>query len=54
MGSRGEVKAEGGVAWDLPGRPVVKTLPYCTEDAGLIPSQGTKIPCALGQLSLCN
>ena len=27
---------------------MVKTLPNYTEDAGLIPSQGNKIPCALG------
>ena len=34
---------------DFPGGPVVKTPPC---NAGLIPGQGTKIPNALGQLSL--
>ena len=29
---------------DFPGRPVVKTLPSNAGDAGLIPSQGIKIP----------
>ena len=29
---------------DFPGSPVVKNLPSTTEDMGLIPGQGTKIP----------
>ena len=38
---------------DLPGGPVVKNPPYNAGDTGLIPGQGTKIPHAAGQLSLC-
>ena len=40
-------------AWDFPGGPVVQNPPYNAGDAGLIPGQGTKIPHAAGQLSLC-
>ena len=29
---------------DFPGGPVVKTSPFSTEGAGLIPGQGAKIP----------
>ena len=29
---------------DFPGSPLVKNLPSTTEDMGLIPGQGTKIP----------
>ena len=36
---------------DFPGGPVVKNLPSNAWDAGSIPSQGTKIPHATGQLS---
>ena len=32
---------------------MVKTLPCNAGDVGLIPGQGTKIPCAAGQLSPC-
>ena len=32
---------------------MVKNLPSNVGDMGLIPGQGTKIPHALGQLSLC-
>ena len=32
---------------------MVKNLPYDAGDAGSIPGQGTKIPHAVGQLSLC-
>ena len=39
--------------WDFPGGPVVKTLSSNAGDVGLIPGWGTKIPNALGQLSLC-
>ena len=38
---------------DFPGGPVVKNLPSNAGDVGLIPGQGTKIPRATGQLSLC-
>ena len=38
-----------GKCGDFPGGPVVKTPPG---NAGLIPGQGTKIPHALGKLSL--
>ena len=31
---------------------MVKNLPSDTGDAGLIPGWGTKMPCAMGQLSL--
>ena len=37
---------------DFLGGPVVKNPPSNAEDAGSIPSQGTKIPRAVGQLSL--
>ena len=36
---------------DFPGGPAVKNPPYNAGDMGLIPSQGTKIPHAAGQLS---
>ena len=39
--------------WDFPGGPVVKNLPGHAGDKGSIPGQGTKIPHALKQLSLC-
>lgn len=35
-----------------PGGPVVENPPSNAEDAGVIPGQGTKIPLALGKLSL--
>ena len=38
---------------DLPGGPVVKNPPWNAGDEGSIPDQGTKIPHAVGQLSLC-
>ena len=38
---------------DFPGGPVVKNPPSNAGDVGLIPGQGTKIPHAAGQLSLC-
>ena len=39
--------------WDFPGGPVVKN-PLCNAgDAGSTPGPGTKIPCAMEQLSLC-
>ena len=38
---------------DSPGGPVVKNLSANAGDAGLIPGEGTKIPQAAGQLSLC-
>ena len=37
---------------DFPGGPVVKNLPSNAGDAGLIPVWGTRIPHAVGQLSL--
>ena len=40
-------------ALGLPQRPVVKSPPSNSGDAGSIPGQGTKIPHALGQLSPC-
>ena len=39
---------------DLPGGPVVKTLPANAEDVGAIPGSETKIPHAEEQLSLCS
>ena len=36
--------------WDFPGGPVVKNPPANTGDTGSIPSPGTKIPHAAGQL----
>ena len=38
---------------DFPGGPVVKNLPSNAGDAISIPGLGTKIPLAVGQLSLC-
>ena len=38
--------------WDFPGGPVVKNLPSNTGDEVSIPGRGTKIPHAVGQLSL--
>ena len=37
---------------DFPGRPGTKNLPSNSGKGGSIPSQGTKIPHAMGQLSL--
>ena len=37
----------------FPCRTLVKNSPSNAEDAGLIPGQGTKIPHALGKLTLC-
>ena len=37
---------------DFPGGPVVKNMPSNAGDTGSIPGQGTKIPHAVGQLSL--
>ena len=36
---------------NFPGGSVVKNLPSNTGDTGSIPGQGTKIPCAVEQLS---
>ena len=36
------------ITWDFPGGPVVKNLPSDAGDKGSIPSQGTKIPYAVG------
>ena len=38
--------------WDFPGGPVVKTPPSNAGEVGSIPGRGTKIPHAVGQLSL--
>ena len=40
--------------WDFSGGPGVKNLPSNAGDAGLNTGQGTKIPHAAGQLSLCS
>ena len=40
------------LGWDFPGDPVVKNPPSNAGDAGSIPGWGTKIPHAVGQLSL--
>ena len=40
------------MGWDFPGGHVVKNLPSNARGTGLIPGQGTKIPHAMGQLSL--
>ena len=37
---------------DFPGGPVVKNPPTNATDSGSIPGRGTKIPHAMGQLSL--
>ena len=41
------------VTGDSPGGPVVENPPSNAGDAGLIPGWGTKIPHAVGHLSLC-
>ena len=38
---------------DFPGGPLAKNPPFNAGDLGSIPGQGTKIPRAMGQLSLC-
>lgn len=38
---------------DFPDGPVIKNPPTSAGDLGLAPGEGTKIPQALGQLSLC-
>ena len=48
-----EFKNKTPLLGDFPGGSVVKNLPYNTGDAGLNPGQGTKIPHATGQLTLC-
>ena len=40
-------------SWDVPDDPLVKNPPSNAEDVGLIRGQETKIPHAMGQLSLC-
>ena len=39
---------------DFPGGPVVKNLTSNAADVGSIPGQGTKITCAVEQLSPCD
>ena len=39
------------ISRDSPGGPVVKNLPSKAEVSDLIPGQGSKIPCAMGQVS---
>ena len=46
-------KNEGGPVVVHSGGPVVESLPPNAGDSGLIPGWGTKIPHAVGQLSLC-
>ena len=41
------------ICWAFPGHPVVKYLPSNAGDAGLIPSQATKISHAWEQISRC-
>ena len=43
---------DGNCFRDFPGGPVVKNPPSNSGDVGTIPGQGTKIPHAVGQLSL--
>ena len=38
---------------DFPGGPVVKNPPANVRDEGSIPGQGTKIPHAMGHITLC-
>ena len=38
---------------EIPSGPVVKSLPFNAGDMGSIPGQRSKIPHALGQISLC-
>ena len=40
------------MARDFHGGPVVKSLPRSAGDVGSIPAGGTKIPCAIKQVSL--
>ena len=46
-------KNEGGPVVVHSGDPVVESLPSDAGDSGLILGWGTKIPHAVGQLSLC-
>ena len=39
------------MSWDFPDGPMVKNPPADAGDAGSIPGPGTKIPCAVEQLS---
>ena len=41
-------------SWGFPGGPMVTNPPFNAGNTGLIPDQGTKIPPAVGQLSLCS
>ena len=50
--SERERKSENICGGDFPGGPVVKNPPSNAGDAGSIPGWGTKIPHALGQLSV--
>ena len=45
-------KLETTRIWGLAGGPGVKNPPYNAGDVGVIPGRGTKIPHAIGQLSL--
>ena len=45
------IKIKMDYLWDFPAGPVVKNLPSNAGSVGLIPSQRTKIPHAMGQLS---
>ena len=47
----GELKLKKVVYQDFPHGPMVKNLPSNVGDSGLIPSQGTKMPHAMEQLS---
>ena len=49
MGLAGKASVKMG---DFPGGPVVKNSPSNAKDVGSIPGRGTKIPHALGPLSL--
>ena len=46
-------KAKSNRNKDFPGGPVVKNPPSNAGDVGSTPGGGTKIPHAMGQLSLC-
>ena len=45
--------SNAGDVGSIPGDPVVKNPPSNAGDVGSIPGRGTKIPYAVGQLSLC-
>ena len=51
--TKGDHHVTRGLGGDFPGGPVVKNMPCNAGDSSSTPDPGTKIPHAVGQLSLC-